>query len=156
MEKNFDVAVGCDHAAFEYKQKLIEHLRAEGYTVTDVGCDSAESCHYPIFAHALSKLVQSGACRFGILICGTGIGMSIAANKHEGIRASVCSDAFSAEMTRQHNDANVLCMGARVIDYEKAEALADIFLNTEFIGGKHATRVEMINAIEKGDYSALK
>lgn len=147
-----NIAVGSDHAGFRYKQKLAEHLRSEGYEVHDVGCFSEESCHYPLFAHNLCAKIQSGECECGILICGTGIGMSIAANKHRGIRAAALSDEYSAELTRQHNDANVLCLGARVVDYAKAEKLAEIFLNTTFMGGKHATRVAMFNDFEDGCY----
>ncbi len=146
------VAVGSDHAGFEYKNRLAAYLRERGYEVTDVGCDSEESCHYPIFAHRLCRLIQDGKCDAGILICGTGIGMSIAANKHKGIRAAACSEAFSARLTREHNDANVLCLGARVIDYPTAQSLSELFLTTEFVGGKHATRVAMLADIENGTF----
>ncbi len=146
------VAVGSDHAGFEYKNRLAAYLRERGYEVTDVGCDSEESCHYPIFAHRLCSLIQDGKCDAGILICGTGIGMSIAANKHKGIRAAACSEAFSARLTREHNDANVLCLGARVIDYPTAQSLSELFLTTEFVGGKHATRVAMLADIENGTF----
>ncbi len=147
------VAVACDHAAYDEKQKLVAHLREEGYEVVDCGCDGPESCHYPIFAHRLCTSIQQGESQMGILICGTGIGMSIAANKHKGIRAAACSEAYSAELTRQHNDANVLCLGARVLDYDKIEQLADLFLETEFMGGKHATRIDMITSIEDGSFT---
>lgn len=146
------VAVGSDHAGFEYKNRLAAYLRERGYDVTDVGCDSEESCHYPIFAHRLCRLIQDGKCDAGILICGTGIGMSIAANKHKGIRAAACSEAFSARLTREHNDANVLCLGARVIDYPTAQSLSELFLTTEFVGGKHATRIAMLADIENGTF----
>ena len=146
------VAVGSDHAGFEYKNRLAAYLRERGYEVTDVGCDSEESCHYPIFAHRLCSLIQDGKCDAGILICGTGIGMSIAANKHKGIRAAACSEAFSARLTRERNDANVLCLGARVIDYPTAQSLSELFLTTEFVGGKHATRVAMLADIENGTF----
>lgn len=146
------VAIGCDHAGYEYKTRLAAHLREHGYEVTDVGCDSAESCHYPIFAHRLCTLIQGGSCDAGILICGTGIGMSIAANKHRSIRAAACSEAFSARLTREHNDANVLCLGARVCDYDTVQSLAELFLTTEFIGGKHETRVAMLTDIENGSF----
>lgn len=150
MDKIKTIAVGSDHAGYPYKEKLFEHLRSEGYEVFDVGCYSEESCHYPLFAHKLCNLIQSGKCQCGILFCGTGIGMSIAANKHRGIRAAALSDEYTATLTRQHNDANVLCLGARVIGYEKAERLVEMFLNTEFMGGKHATRVDMFKEIEDG------
>ena len=146
--KKITIALGSDHAGFAYKVRLAEYPRQAGYEVKDVGCPSEERCHYPLFAHRLCRLVQSGDCRFGILICGTGIGMSMAANKHRGIRAAVCSDEYSTRMTREHNDANVLCLGARVIDYETAERLVDIFINTGYIGGDHDTRVRMLGEIE--------
>lgn len=147
------VAIGSDHAGFAYKNKVAEHLRAVGYIVTDVGCPDENSCHYPIFAHRLAREITSGRCDAGILICGTGIGMSIAANKHAGIRAAVCSDEYTAQLTREHNDSNVLCMGARVIDLNKAIKLADIFLSTPFTGGNHAVRLSMINELEEGKFS---
>lgn len=152
MNTSIKLCVGSDHAGYEYKQKMIAHLRSLGYEVKDAGCDSTESCHYPIFAHRLCKSIQDGESDMGILICGTGIGMSIAANKHDGIRAAVCTERYSTELTRQHNDTNVLCLGARVIDYETAESLADLFISTDFMGGKHATRVEMLAEIEKGTF----
>ncbi len=148
MSKKKTVALGSDHAGFDYKNRLANHLRETGYTVVDVGCDSSESCHYPMFAHRLCRLIQRGECEAGILICGTGIGMSMAANKHRGIRAAVLSDEYSAELTRQHNDANVLCLGARVVDFEKAARLAEIFLTTDYMGGNHALRIAMFDQIE--------
>ena len=143
-----NVAVACDHAAYDEKQKLITHLREEGYQVKDCGCDSSESCHYPIFAHRLCTSIQQGESEIGILICGTGIGMSIAANKHKGIRAAACSEAFSAELTRQHNDANVLCFGERVIGYGLACDMVDLFVDTPFEGGRHQARVDDLNALD--------
>ena len=146
--KNKKLVIAADHAGFEYKAKLISYLTEKGYEMIDAGTYSAESCDYPIPVHALCKVIQSGECDEGILICGTGIGVSMAANKHRGIRAAVCSDKYSTEMTRLHNDANVLCMGARVIDTAKAIKLTDIFLDTEFMGDKHLTRINMIADIE--------
>ena len=144
------VAVGCDHAAYEEKQKLIAHLREQGYEVKDCGCDSSESCHYPIFAHRLCTSIQTGESEIGILICGTGIGMSIAANKHKGIRAACCSDTFSARLTREHNDANVLCFGERVVGAGLALDLVNAFLGAEYMNnGNHVTRVAMLADIEK-------
>ena len=142
------ITVGCDHAAFELKQKVIAHLNARGVEVIDVGTYSADSCDYPDFARAVCKNVQDGVTELGILICGTGIGMSMAANKHRGIRAAVCSDTFSARLTRQHNDANVLCFGERVVGIGLACDLVDNFIDTDFEGGKHLRRVEKIMAIE--------
>ena len=142
------ITVGCDHAAVEMKAQVIEHLRARGIDVIDVGTNSSDSCNYPDFARAVCKNVQDGVTELGILICGTGIGMSMAANKHRGIRAAVCSDTFSARLTRQHNDANVLCFGARVVGIGLACDLVDSFIDADFEGGKHQRRVDMITAIE--------
>ena len=143
--KNKKIAIGCDHAGYPLKAELLRHLSERGIEYTDVGCDSAEkSVDYPEFADKLCRKIQSGEADLGILVCGTGIGMSIAANKRRGIRAAVLSDAFSAEMTRRHNDANVLCLGGRVIDAAKAVELARIFLATPFEGGRHAKRVAML------------
>ncbi len=143
------IVVGCDHAAYDLKIKVVEYLKERGFDVTDVGTNSTESCDYPIFADALCKKIQSGECERGILICGTGIGMSIAANKHAGIRAACCSDVYSARLTREHNDANVLCFGARVVGEGTAFDLVDVFVDTEYIGGKHARRVAMLDELIK-------
>jgi ribose 5-phosphate isomerase B len=147
------IAIGCDHAGFAIKNVIIEHITKKGYEVVDVGTNSADSCHYPIYAHALCQKIQSGECELGILICGTGIGMSMAANKHKGIRAACCSDTFSARLTREHNDANVLCFGERVVGAGLAADLVDAFLGAEYInGGNHVTRVKMIEDIENGSF----
>ncbi|MBR3004368.1 MAG: threonylcarbamoyl-AMP synthase [Lachnospiraceae bacterium] len=139
------IAAGSDHAGFEMKNALIEHLKERGYEVKDFGCFSAESCDYPEYAKAVSEAVVSDEAQMGMLICGTGIGMSIAANKVKGIRAAVVSDEFSTQATREHNDANVICMGARVIDIPKAIKLLDIFLDTEFSNGvNHIRRIGKI------------
>ncbi len=143
------IVIGSDHAGYELKLKIIEHLEDQGIAVTDVGTYSAESCDYPVFADALCKRIQLGDFERGILVCGTGIGMSIAANKHSGIRAACCSDTYSARLTREHNDANVLCFGARVIGEGLACDLADIFVSTEYMGGKHARRVQMLDELMK-------
>lgn len=139
------IAIGCDHGGIELKQELIKHLEEGGITCTDAGCHTAESCDYPIYAKKVADLVLSGSCELGILICGTGIGMSIAANKVKGIRAALCSDCFSAEATREHNDANVLCMGARVLGAGLACKIADIFIDTPFSNDeRHVRRVGLI------------
>ena len=143
------IVIGCDHAAYELKLKVIDHLKAQGIEVEDIGTNSTASCDYPDFADALCKKIMSGEYERGILICGTGIGMSIAANKHAGIRAACCSDTFSARLTREHNDANVLCFGARVVGEGLALDLADAFIDTEYVGGKHARRVAMLDALIK-------
>ena len=150
MKQN-KITIGCDHAGFALKGKIVEHLRERGIEVIDVGTDSAESCDYPAIAHALCKNIQDGVTELGILICGTGIGMSMAANKHRGIRAAACSDTFSARLTRVHNDANVLCFGERVVGMGLAIDLVDNFIDAEFEGGKHQRRVDMITAIEENE-----
>lgn len=146
------IVIGCDHAAPDMKNDIKAELIKMGFEVTDVGTNSTDSCDYPDIAHALCEKIADGSHRLGILICGTGIGMSIAANKHVGIRAACCSEAFSAELTRRHNDANVLCFGARVIDLPKALELTKIFVSTEYEGlqgGRHKQRLDKIAAIEK-------
>lgn len=144
------IFIGADSAGFEMKNALTETLRGEGWDVTDCGCFSSESNHYPDFARVVCKNVQEAPDEcFGILVCGTGIGMSMAANKHRGIRAAVCGDTFSARFTRLHNNANVLCMGARVIGIGLATDITHLFLETEFeSGGRHEARVNMIGEIE--------
>ena len=144
------IVIGCDHAGFGLKNLVIDHVKAKGYDVIDVGTDSTASCHYPLFADALSKKILSGEAELGILICGTGIGMSIAANKHKGIRAACCSDVFSARLTREHNDANMLCFGERVVGIGTAIDLVDAFLGAEYLNnGNHVTRVAMLSKIEE-------
>ncbi|MBQ9847833.1 MAG: ribose 5-phosphate isomerase B [Clostridia bacterium] len=138
------VAIGCDHGGLEIKNAIIEELKKNGVEYIDLGTNTTDSVDYPVYAKAVCAEVVSGRCEKGILCCGTGIGMSIAANKVKGIRAAVLSDAFSAEMTRKHNNSNVLCLGGRVIDSAKAVELANIFLNTEFEGGRHEKRVAML------------
>ena len=133
----------------EMKKAIIEELSKKGFEFKDMGTDG-EPCDYPNMAEAVCGLITSGECEKGILICGTGIGMSIAANKIKGIRAALCSDSFSTKFTRLHNDANALCLGARVLGEGLAREIADIFVSTEFEGGKHARRVDMIRKIEAG------
>ncbi len=148
MEKRH-IVIGADSAGYPLKEEIKTYLTQRGYTVTDCGTDSTASCHYPLFASEVCKKVQAAAdTSFGILICGTGIGMSMCANKFSGIRAALCSDTYSAHMTRQHNDANVLCMGARVIGSCLAMDILDAFLGADFEGGRHAVRVDMIKDIE--------
>ena len=143
------IVIGCDHGGFGLKGQLIRHLEARGITVLDVGTYSADSCNYPDIADALCKRIQSGEFELGILVCGTGIGMSIAANKHSGIRAAACENTFSARMTRMHNDANVLCLGERVVGAGLAADMVDLFVDTDFEGGRHSVRVEMLNSLDK-------
>ena len=142
------VALACDHAGYLLKDELKKHLTEQGYAVVDHGTDGPASVDYPLFADKLCESITDGRCALGILVCGTGIGMSIAANKHPGIRAACCSDTFSARLTRMHNDANVLCMGARVVGAGLALELAETFLSTPFEGGRHMRRVEMLNALD--------
>lgn len=143
------IFLGADSAGFHLKEQIKEKLLADGYEVTDCGTDSDASCHYPVFGGRVAEGVQAAdkdTC--GILVCGTGVGMSMVANKYKGIRAACCSDTFSARMTRAHNDANILCFGARVVGYGLACDLVDAFLSTAFEGGRHQTRVDMITDIE--------
>ena len=144
------IYIGADSAGYFLKEEFKSYLIGRGYEVEDCGTDSDASCHYPIFASAVCEKVQGELdTSFGILICGTGIGMSMCANKYNGIRAAVCGDTFSARMTRCHNDANVLCIGARVTGSYLATDILDSFLGAEFDGGRHAVRVDMIGEIEK-------
>lgn len=144
------IFIGADSAGYELKEKVKKHLCENGYNVVDCGCDSAASCHYPEFASKVCRGVLSDLQgSFGILVCGTGIGMSMCANKYNGIRAAVCGDTFSARMTRLHNDANVLCLGARVIGEMLALDIIEQFLTHDFEGGRHALRVGMMEDIEK-------
>ena len=147
-----NIVIGCDHAGFALKDTVIAHLRTTGHTVIDVGTNSTESCHYPVYARAVCEKILGGEATLGILICGTGIGMSIAANKHRGIRAACCSDTFSARLTREHNDANVLCFGERVVGAGLALELVDAFIGTPYSGEeKHAVRVAMLADIEENN-----
>ena len=143
------IAIGCDHAGFAIKGAVIDHIKSRGFEPVDVGTYSTDSCHYPTYASAVCDKILGGECELGILICGTGIGMSIAANKHNGIRAACCSDTFSARLTREHNDANVLCFGERVVGAGLALDLVDAFLDAEYLNnGNHVTRVAMLKEIE--------
>ena len=152
MNKPTCVTIGSDHAGYTLKCKIIVHLREWGVDTVDVGTHSTESCDYPEFAHAVCKNIQEGVTELSILVCGTGIGMSIAANKHRGIRAAACSDTFSARLTRLHNNANVLCIGERVVGEGLACDLVDAFLEAGFEGGKHQRRIDMIAAIEQSQH----
>ncbi len=142
------LVLASDHAGFYLKNALVKMFTEAGYDVIDCGTDSDASCDYPVFAEKLCNTINSGEADLGILCCGTGIGMSMAANKVKGIRAACCSDIFSAKFTRLHNDANVLCLGARVVGEGLAWELAECFVTTPFEGGKHARRVGLIHDIE--------
>lgn len=143
------IAIGSDHGGFELKTEIIKHLQDKGIEVKDCGTHSTESCDYADFALKVTDEVTSKNCDYGILVCGTGIGISISANKVPGIRAAVCGDTFSAHATREHNDANILALGQRVVGTGLALDIVDIFLNTEFQGGRHAIRINKISEIEK-------
>ena len=145
---NKPIAVACDHAALDMKSEVISYLESQGYECIDYGTYTKDSCNYPDYAEKVCDAINEGKSDMGILICGTGIGMSMAANKCKGIRAALCSDTFSARFTRLHNDANVLCMGARTIGAGLACDIADIFVKTGFEGGRHQTRIDMVMALE--------
>ncbi len=141
------IIIGSDHGGFNLKQKIIEHLKSNGYEIDNVGCFSEESCDYPVIAKQVCEKVTSGD-KLGILVCGTGLGMSIYANKVKGIRASHCTDTFSARLTRQHNDSNILCLGERITGSGLALDIVDEWLNASFEGGRHQRRVDMINELD--------
>ena len=143
------IAIGCDHGGLHLKQEIKELLSTLGHEVEDFGTHSTESCDYPGIAEPVAHAVVDGAADRGILICGTGIGIGIAANKIAGVRAALCHDTFSAHASREHNNANILTMGERVIGPGLAKDIVTIWLNTEFEGGRHARRVEKISALEK-------
>jgi len=142
------VALGADHAGFPLKEDLKAWLIGQGYDVVDLGTQSAESVDYPDFAVGVGSAVTAGKADRGILVCGTGIGMAMAANKLPGVRAAACSDAFTARMSREHNDANVLALGARITSREAAIEILELWLETEFAGGRHARRVDKIIALD--------
>ncbi len=143
------IALGSDHGGFDLKETVKAYLDKENIPYKDFGCPNKDSCDYPVFGRAAAEAVASGACEKGIVICTTGIGISIAANKVKGIRCALCSDPLSAEMTRRHNDANMLAMGAGMIGKNLAERIVEVFLNTEFEGGRHARRVGLITEMEE-------
>ncbi len=138
------LAIGCDHGGFLLKQEVVSYLKEKGYDVIDCGCDSLDSVDYPVYAKKVSNYVSNNEVTFGILICTTGIGMSICANKFKGVRAALVSNEDCCMMTRMHNNSNVLCMGAKYTTKEQAFKYCDIFLNTNFEGGRHLRRVEQI------------
>lgn len=140
------IVLSSDHAAIELRQAIAKHIAAQGWDVEDIGPVTTESTHYPLHGKAAAERVASGDCHFGIVVCGTGQGIMMAANKVQGIRCGVCAETFSARMIRAHNDANMLALGARVVGEGLALEIVDAFLETEFEGGRHATRVEMIEA----------
>jgi len=144
------VAIGSDHAGFELKQQVKEYLATAGYRVEDVGCESTDSVDYPDYAKAVGEAVSQGKAKSGVLICNTGIGMCMTANKITGIRAALVSDLFTAQMSREHNDANVLVMGAKNVDKDRALEIVKKWFSSKFQGGRHGRRVDKINKLEEG------
>ncbi|MGN1195666.1 MAG: ribose 5-phosphate isomerase B [Acutalibacteraceae bacterium] len=142
------IAIGCDHVGYELKKRVIDHLTEKGHQVVDFGTDSNERTDYPIYGEKAANAVASGECERGIVICGTGIGISISANKVKGIRCVVCSEPYSALLSRQHNDTNMLAFGSRVVGGDLALMIVDAWLSGEYEGGRHARRVQMISDIE--------
>ena len=142
------VAIGSDHAGFEYKEMIKKYLEEKGFEVIDKGTYSSERTDYPIYAERVAKAVANGEVDRGILICGTGIGMSITANKIKGVRAALCQNDFMARMARKHNNSNILCLGQRVIGTDHALSIVDTFFSTEFEGGRHKNRIDLISKIE--------
>ncbi|WP_174549711.1 ribose 5-phosphate isomerase B [Flammeovirga pacifica] len=138
------LAIGGDHAGYEYKKAIIEHLESNGHEVKDFGPFSTDSCDYPDYVHPLAEAVENGEVEFGITICGSGIGVSMVANKHKGVRAGLCWEPILAQLTRQHNNANVLSMPARFISLVRAIEIVDTFISTKFEGGRHQNRVDKI------------
>ncbi len=143
------IAIGSDHGGFELKGHVITHLKGRGIEVRDFGTYSEQSVDYPDCAVPVCEAVLAGECERGILLCGTGIGISMAANKFSGIRAALCGDVFSAKMAKEHNDANIICLGGRVTGRELAFMIVDTFLDADFLGGRHADRIAKIHALEK-------
>ena len=144
-------AIGSDHGGYALKQEIMKHLSERGIAYRDYGTYSEESCDYPDYGAAVGRAVASGECERGIVVCGTGIGISIAANKVRGVRCALCGDCFSAQMAREHNDANVLALGARVLGAGLALKIVDTFLDSAFAGGRHERRVAKLMAIEGGE-----
>ena len=143
------ITMGADHGGFSLKETIKQHLEEQGHEVLDLGTYDTASCHYPVYAEKVARAVAAGQAERGILVCGTGIGMSIVANKIPGIRAAAVSDCFTAQATREHNDANILCLGERTVGPGLAMRIVDTYLAAQFQGGRHQTRLDMIAALEK-------
>ena len=143
------IAIGNDHVAVDMKNHIMEYLQKKGHEVVNFGTDEATRANYPVYSEKVAKAVVSGECDKGILICGTGVGISIAANKIKGVRCVVCSEPYSARLSRQHNNTNIVAFGARVIGIATAEDIVDAFLSAEFEGGRHQVRVDMISRLEE-------
>lgn len=142
------IAIGNDHAAVGMKWEIIKYLESKGHEMVNFGTDTLESCDYPVYGKAVGEAVASGEADCGILICGTGVGISLAANKVKGVRAAVCSEPVTARLTKLHNNSNIICFGERIVGKEMAKAIVDAYLDTEFEGGRHQRRIDMIMAIE--------
>ncbi|NLG24250.1 MAG: ribose 5-phosphate isomerase B [Clostridiales bacterium] len=145
-----NIAIGCDHTGLELKQIVTNHLKERGFAVRDYGYDGTGAADYPIYGERVGRAVASGECELGVLICGTGIGISLSANRVRGVRAAACSEPYSAQMARRHNDCNIVAFGARVVGQDLALMIVDHFLDAEFEGGRHARRVALIEAIDRG------
>lgn len=145
------IAIGNDHVALEMKEHIKAYLQEKGHEIIDCGTNSSERTDYPIYGKRVAELVKSKECDYGVLICGTGVGISLAANKVDGIRAVVCSEPYSARLSRQHNNANIVAFGARVVGPATAEMIVDEFFTAEYEGGRHQKRIDMISAIERGE-----
>ncbi len=143
------IAIGNDHAAVDLKQEIKAYLEEKGHQVVDLGVNSTESCNYPEYGEAVGRAVVAGEVDCGVLICGTGVGISIAANKVRGVRAAVCSEPVTARLVKEHNNANIIAFGARIVGSETAKAIVDAYLGAEFLGGRHQTRIDMIHEIEE-------
>ena len=143
------IGIGNDHTAFDLKNIIKAHLEEQGYEVVDYGAYSSERCNYPEFGEKVARAIVAGEVELGVLICGTGVGISLSANKVKGIRAGVCSEPYTAQLVRRHNNAQIIAFGARVVGDEMAKMIVDEFLNAKFEGGRHQTRVDMIMAIEE-------
>lgn len=143
------IAIGNDHAAVEMKNEIKAYLESKGHEVINFGTDTSDSCDYPVYGQKVAEAVASGQAEEGVLICGTGIGISLAANKVPGIRAAVCSEPVSARLAKQHNDANIIAFGARIVGLEEAKTIVDAFFDAEFEGGRHQRRIDLITAVEE-------
>ncbi len=143
------IAIGNDHAAVEMKQEILAYLQEKGHEVVNLGIDENVSCDYPKYGQAVGEAVAEGKADCGVLICGTGVGISIAANKVDGVRAAVCSEPTTARLAKEHNDANIIAFGARIVGMEMAKAIVDAYLSAEFLGGRHQRRIDLIHEIEK-------
>ncbi|MCI9447576.1 MAG: ribose 5-phosphate isomerase B [Lachnospiraceae bacterium] len=143
------VAFGNDHTAVDLKMEVMEYVKGLGHEVVNLGTDSQESCHYPVYGEKVARAVAAGEADCGVLICGTGVGISLAANKVKGIRCGVCSDTTTAHLIKEHNNANIIALGARIVGNEQAKDIVKSYLEAEFMGGRHQTRVDMIHEIEE-------